>query len=156
MSFRLFGALVFAAVALATASLSGCSDVPRSRIHGVVKFQGKSLTDATIVFIASDNKTHLANLKADGSFEVSGVAQGLVKVSIQQAQPKVTPRPDPTSSGGGSKAGVVDEKARAIRPATPAAKDNGPRLPELYTDPEKSGLSLELKELDQEWSVDLK
>jgi hypothetical protein len=120
-----------------------------------VKFQGKPLTDATIVFIASDNRTHLANLKADGSFEVSGVAQGLVKVSIQQSLPKVAPRPDPTS-GGGSKAGVVDEKARATRPAPPAARDNGPRMPELYTDPEKSGLTLELKELDQEWSVDLK
>jgi hypothetical protein len=150
MCFRLF-----AVVVLATSAISGCNDVPRSRIHGVVKFQGKPLTNASIIFIASDNKTYLTSLKEDGSFELSGVAQGLVKVSIQQSLPKVAPRPDPTSSAG-SKAGVVDEKARATRPPAPAAKDNGPRLPELYTDPEKSGLSFELKELDQEWSVDLK
>jgi hypothetical protein len=150
MRFRLF-----AVVVLATAALSGCGDIPRSRIHGIVKYQGKPLTDATVIFIASDNKTHLVNLKADGSFVVSGVAQGLVKVSIQLALPKVAPRPDPTAHGG-SKAGVVDEKANARRPEPPSTSDDDTRLPEFYTDPEKSGLTLELKESDQEWSVDLK
>lgn len=147
---------VFAVAILVAAVLSGCNDVPRSRIHGIVKFQGKPLTDASVIFIASDNKTHIVNLKSDGSFDVSGVAQGLVKVSVQQALPKVAPRPDPSHSSG-SKAGVVDEKAKAVRPEPPVTtKDSGPRLPTLYTDPEKSGLSLELKELDQEWSIDLK
>jgi hypothetical protein len=150
MRFRLFAVAI-----LAVTALSGCNDVPRSNIHGIVKFQGKPLTDATVVFIASDNKTHLVNLKADGSFEVSGVAQGLVKVSIQQSLPKVAPRPAP-SANGGSKAGVAEAKDKAPRPAPSSTKESGPRLPEFYANAEKSGLSLELKEPDQEWSIDLK
>jgi len=146
----------FAVVVFTTAALSGCGGgVPRSRIHGIVKFQGVPLSDATIIFIASDNKTHLVNLKADGSYDVSGVAQGTVKVSIQQALPKVAPRPDP-SAGGGSKGGVVDEKAdrRRKEPSSPA-KDDIARLSTTYADPEASGLMFELKEADKEWSIDL-
>ena len=146
---------LFAAVVFTTAALSGCGgDVPRSRIHGIVKFQGVPLSDATIIFIASDNKTHLVNLKADGSYDVSGVAQGTVKVSIQQALPKVAPRPDP-SAGGGSKGGVVDEKADRRRKEPSPAKDDSARLSTTYTDPDASGLMFELKEADKEWSIDL-
>lgn len=149
MRYSLFTAAVVAAVAL-----SGCGDVPRSSIHGTVKFQGKPLTDATVIFIASDNKTHPVNLKADGSFQVSGVAQGSVKTSIQQALPRVAARPDPTFSGA-SKGGVVDEKASASRRGPPPSKNSGPRLPEKYADSERSGLGFDLKQPDQEWSVDL-
>ncbi|OWK41739.1 hypothetical protein [Fimbriiglobus ruber] len=83
MRFCLLAAAVFAA------ALSGCGDVPRSRVHGTVKFQGKPLTGATVIFIASDNKTYLTELKEDGSFAAAGVARGPVKVSIQQALPHV-------------------------------------------------------------------
>ena len=141
----------FAAAFLAATALTGCGDIPRGSIHGTVKYQGKPLTDSTVIFIAKDNQTHPAVLKADGSYEVHGVAQGLVKVSVQQAQPRVPAKAEP--GRGGSKAGVVDEKAAA--PA-PVARITGPRLPAQYTDPDKSGQTFELKEADQEWSVDLK
>ena len=143
----------FAAALAAAAVLTGCGAVPRGRIHGTVKFQGKPLADATVIFIAKDNQTHLADLSADGSYEVSGVALGPVKVSIQQAPPRVASKGDPTRPG--YKAPVHDEKAGREQPAaksTPA----GPRLPEEYANPDKSGLKFELTSPDQEWSIDLK
>lgn len=147
--------LKFAAALVAAVALAGCGDVPRGRIHGTVTYQGKPLTDATVIFIAKDNQTHLADLKADGSYEVTGVAYGPVKVSVQQAQARVASKADPTA-GGAAKSGVVDEKAGKAPPPPPQPKVSGPRLPALYTDPDKSGLTFELKEPDREWSADLK
>jgi hypothetical protein len=147
--------IFFAAMGFAVIALTGCGDMPRSSIHGTVTFRGKPLSRATVIFLAKDNKTHVAKLKPDGTFAVSGVAQGLVKVSIQQDQPEVASKAPPGAAS--QKTGVSDEKASA-RPTPPPSHVKGtiPRLPELYADPEKSGLSFELTEPDQEWSIDLK
>lgn len=150
---RLF---LFATALFTAALLSGCGDVPRSTIHGVVKYQGKPLSNATVIFIASDNRSHLANLHPDGSYTAAGVAQGLVKVSIQAALPHVASRPEPKLELG-SKAGVGESKDQARRTAPPPSiEGEASKLPALYTDPEKSGLSFELKQSDFEWSIDLK
>ncbi|MCE9567103.1 MAG: hypothetical protein K8U57_34300 [Planctomycetes bacterium] len=135
-------------------ALPGCADVPRGRITGTVKHQGKPLTDATVIFLASDNQTHPVDLKADGSFEVACVAFGQVKVSVQQGLPPVSPKGPPT--GGSSKLGVVDEKA-AKAPVSPGhVKATGPRLAANYANAEQSGLTFEMHQSNQEWSVDLR
>jgi hypothetical protein len=148
--------IVMFAVALAAAvALTGCSDLPRGRVHGTVKYRGKPLTDTTLIFIAADNQTHPVNLKADGSYEVNGVALGPVKVSVQQSLPRVQPKAEPSRFSNASK-GVVDEKAGWTPPPQTESKSSGPRLLDMYTNPDSSGLVFELKEADQEWSVDLK
>jgi hypothetical protein len=144
-----------AAALVAAVVLTGCGgDVPRGRVHGTIKHQGKPLKDATLIFVASDNKTHSAQLKPDGTFEVSGVAYGPVKASIQPLLPRsaVKADPDPKRPQTG-KAGVVDEKA-SFKP--PEDQPKAPHFLAQYTDAEKSGLTFELKQSDQEWSVDLK
>lgn len=146
--------IVSLAAALAAAAvLTGCGEVPRGRVHGTVTYQGKPIPEATVIFIAKDNQTHLVDLGADGSYEVSGVALGPVKVSVQQAPPRVASKADPTRPG--SKAAVADEKAGKELPATPP-KLSLSRLPADYADAEKSGLKFDLTAPDQEWSVDLK
>ena len=135
-------ALCAAAVTAALVA-SGCGDVPRSNIHGTVKYQGRPLASGMVIFLAKDNKTHLVDLNPDGTYQVTGVARGPVKVSIQQLQP----RPYPKSEQ------AADEKDQARRPSEP--KSIGPRIPASYADPEQSGLLFELREPDQEWSVDL-
>jgi hypothetical protein len=148
--------LLFAAAVLAAAVSSGCGDVSRGRIHGKVTWNGKPLTGATVIFIAKDNKTHPVKLKTDGSYEVNGVAYGPIKVSIQQDLPSVASKSEPRASSQAK--GVADEKAGKAPPSSPIAEksDYGPRLAASYTDAEKSGLTFEMKEPDQEWSVDLK
>lgn len=151
--------VIFAAAMAATAAaavLSGCGgDVPRGRIHGTVRFQEKPLSGATIIFLASDNKTHAVKLKPDGSYEANGVALGPVKISVQQDLPPVASKAEFSYS---SKAkGVEDEKAEKVSAAPVVqGKSEGPRLPSYYADADKSGLAFELNAADQEWSVDLK
>jgi hypothetical protein len=149
----------FALLAATTAAvvLAGCtSEVPRGRVHGTIKINGKPLTAATVIFIASDNKTHVVDLKSDGSYEVSGVAFGTVKVSIQPVVPKSAVKgefdPPPLSSAA---KGVTDEKAGKSPNPPPEPKGSStPRVPPQYA--EASALTFELKAADQEWSVDLK
>jgi hypothetical protein len=146
---------LFAATAVAAIALAGCGkDVPRGRVHGTIKYQGKPLTDATLILIASDNQTHSAHLTKDGTFEVTGVAYGQVKVSVQPLLPRSFVKADPVPGKAAANKNVVDEKASFTAPEQP--KTGSARLPAHYTDAEKSGLSFELKEPDQEWSVDLK
>ena len=142
---------MFAAAVLAAVALSGCGDVPRGRVHGTVQYQGKPLTGATVIFLASDNKTHPVKLKADGTYDVSGVALGPIKVSVQMV---ISPRSPPKSEiarlrfvPGQAKGNVVDEKAShapAPPPRMTEKADRGSRLSAQYADADRSGLSFEL------------
>ncbi len=142
---------------------AGCGDVPRSRVHGKVTYQGKPVAGVTAVFLASDNSTYPVDLKADGSYEVSGVPRGAVKVSLQQAEGR--PGAKSEVALGARKSGVSSEESKdnqkgASRMTEPSGNPiipvAGPRLPAVYTDPERSGLGFDLKDPDQAWSVDLK
>jgi hypothetical protein len=116
------------------------------------------MTAATVIFLASDNKTHVAKLRPDGTYEVGGVALGAIKVSVQQDLPAVAAKAEPRGSDSSSQEkGVKDEKAGRAPPAPVVVKgDRRGQLPAHYTDADRSGLIFELKEPDQEWSVDLK
>lgn len=151
--------MMLAATVLVAVASTGCGDVPRGRLHGTVKLRGKPLSHATVIFLAKDNKTHLAKLKPDGTFDVSGVALGPVKVSIQADLPAVNAKGPPGTRTPSSQAkGVTDEKASKAATTPPRTEklEPGVNLPSQYTDPEQSGLAFELNSADQEWSVDLK
>ena len=143
--------LVFAATVLAVVS-PGCGTGARGRLHGTVTWQGQPLTGATVIFLDKENHTHLAKLRAEGRYEVGGVALGPIKVSVQQDPPAVAAKGQQYSS---QSKGVVDEKASKA-PSPVAAAAGQKRLPELYADADRAGLGFELTGPDQEWSVDLK
>jgi hypothetical protein len=148
--------ILLVASVLSLPLLSGCgSDVPRGRIHGTIHYQGKPLNDATVIFIASDKKTHLATLKADGSYEVSGVAYGAIQVSLQHDAPRSSVKGEHDVPSSQSK-GVVDEKAGKAPVTRESNSPNRPTLPARYRDSAQSGLQFELSEPNKEWSVDLK
>lgn len=142
--------------AVVVALAAGCGDIPRSRLHGTVTVGGKPLTGATVIFVGSDSMTYLADLKPDGSYEVTGVPRGAVRVSVQKAPHRPPPRPNPSPAQAAAK-GVRDEKAEAP-PAPPPvpAGPTGPAVAAKYGDPNTSELTFELTQADQEWSVDLK
>jgi hypothetical protein len=151
--------LILAAATCAAVVFVGCKgEVPRGRVYGKITVQGKAVPGATVVFIASDNRTHPIDLKPDGSYEVTGVALGPVKVSVQPAAFRAAVKgefdpPPPTSAAKG----VKDEKAgKTSLDDAPKAEKTGSKVPAQYADAEKSGLTFELKSADQEWSVDLK
>lgn len=143
---------LFATAAFVLVALGGCGDAPRGRIHGTIKFQGKPLAGATVVFLAKDNRTYLADIKPDGSYAVDDVALGTVRVSIQPLPSRPVPKAEKPSRD--DKGDYGDEKASA-KPR-PEFKAIGPPIPAHFADPNTSGLTFELTQAVQEWSVDIK
>jgi hypothetical protein len=144
--------LMLTAVAVVLA-LSGCS-APKSRIHGKVTYQGKPAAGATVILLASDNRTYPADVRADGTYDLPAVPRGPIRVSIQAALPRVIPRPEP---GKGRDAfakaeASADDAGKAARLPPPIP---GIPIPAKYGDPDRSELSFELAEPDQERSFDL-
>lgn len=137
-------------------ALSGCGgDVPRGKLHGTVKYQGKPVAHGTLIFLGSDNQTYPADLGKDGRYTVDRIPFGSIKVAIQQSPARPAPKNDP---GAARAKGGMGETKDAARPAPPPdePKANWVVLPPQYQQAETSGLSFEMKAADQEWSVDLK
>ena len=144
---------------LLLAAAAGC-DAPRSRLHGTITHLGKPLAGAVVTFFGVDNMTYSATTGPDGAYAVERVPRGKVRVSVQVDAPRPRPRPDPVPGKGGANPAQAEDAAKAGRlpdppPPSKAAPAAG-ALPAKYGDPNTSGLAVELKDADQEWSVDLK
>lgn len=149
--------LCVAAVAVLALLAAGCGERPRSRVHGVVKYEGKPLAGGMLIFLTADNMTTVADIQPDGTYAVDGVARGSVKVSVQVPPPRPTPRPQPGAGGPPKDVAADDDKARRRggEEATPPPTV-GVQLAPKYADPVQSGLAFDLTEADFEYNVDLK
>jgi hypothetical protein len=131
---------------------TGCS-APRSHVHGTFQYRGKPLAKATIVFLAPDNSTYQARTRPDGSYEVNSVIRGHIVVAIQVDKPR--PFFDARTNANGRVDKDSEEKMGLF--GLPKTADRAlAGFPAHYGDPNKSGLSFDLTEPDQEYSVDLK
>ena len=144
-TFLLALALVFVAL--------GCG-APLSEIHGTVRHQGKPLASGTIILVASDNKTHPADIGKDGTYRVSGVARGPVRVSVivEGARPKPRPDPKPGDELGNKEARAEDDSKMGRKPVAPLAPS--PIAPK-YSEAKSSGLRFTATDAVQEYSPDL-
>jgi len=150
--------LVLLTVVLLLLGVGGCG-APRSKIHGTIHYNGQPLARGTIIFLAPDNQAYPARIRSDGSYQVASLPRGRILVGIQVEEPRVPPRPAPkedaTDELAAAKAREDDaNKQRHKKPNAPV--DPSVQFPSTYGDPTQSGLSLELKEADQEYSLDLK
>ncbi len=137
------------------ACFPGCGDGPRSRVHGKVTYLGNTVTGGTVIFLGKDNMTYVADIYPDGTYSVSGVPRGPVRVSVQQPPP----RPGAKSENAPRLVPKVDpegKNSKAVVTEIPEPKTSGPRVPAVYADGNQSGLSFEVKDPDQEYNIDLK
>lgn len=157
---RLVFALLFALLAI-----FGCSE-PKSRVHGKVLYKGKPVTGGTIVLVSPDNSTAQARIASDGSYEVPAASRGHILVAIQADRPRPAPRAQPSSKAVALKGqntfamerSKSDDRAKTVKASAPppAGNPSALGLPALYGDPNRSGLSIELVDSVQEFTVDLK
>lgn len=140
-----------------TLTLIGCGPA-RSNVSGTVRYKGKPLTSGTIIFLASDNKNHQADIGPDGKYKMTGVARGKVKVAVIVEPPRIAPRPDPVKTAdpvGGKEAKADDAKGMARLKEAVSNLPPSP-IPAHYGDAGKSGLEFDLQQPEQEYSPDLK
>jgi hypothetical protein len=115
--------------------LSGCSG--QGNISGTVKIGTQPVAGGTITFYDSRNGTVSSPIADDGSYSVSRVAVGPVKVSVAVPMPIAFS----ASSMPGSK------------PVRPTIKT--PAIPAKYQNPEESGLGFQVVKGSQVKDFDL-
>jgi hypothetical protein len=129
--------------------MTGCGDVKRSTVTGTIKFRGKPLKDAAVVFLASDNRTHALILDSEGKYKVDAVARGTIRVVVQpEPESAATSRPMTLRAS-------PEAKDSRLATETPPAIKKGPPIPVKYANADTSGLSFELLEPTQDWSIDI-
>jgi hypothetical protein len=136
LSFRYLLGLVTVAVMAVT----GCSGqgVKKMTVHGTVSYKGEPLHSGHLKFIGPGDASAGAVIHSDGTFTMTDVVPGEVKVCVVDT---------PLSSGGPT----VDGKKAPSEPKTPPLS-----LPEKYRDPEKSGLQYTITPDTKELAIDIK
>jgi hypothetical protein len=127
------GRLAAMGVVLALVAASGCGG-GTGDVSGVVKYKGQPLDGGQVQFKGANNKTAAADLKPDGTFRVSGVPTGTVKVAVSYVDPRVMEHFKNLS--GASREGKASPKG-------PVSQYD--KIPPKYGDFAASGLTIEVK-----------
>lgn len=123
---------------LAALAAAGCGN-NTTTVSGRVSYNGKPVVFGTVVMVGANGVPVNGPIQPDGSFTVSGVPVGTVKVSVNSPPPpganvKNTNR---GRDGEEEKRGGGDEK-----PASPEVIKNWFVLPDKFGDPNKSGVTV--------------
>lgn len=130
--------VVLAAVLSAVGCGGGTADVA-----GKVTHKGKPVVYGTVVLVGSDGLPKSGTIQPDGTFRVAGVATGTAKVAVSSPPPPGAGSPAKRPRGGRDE---EDERTPAAQPpAAPEVIRNWTALPEKYGDPDKSGLTAEVR-----------
>ena len=135
---------------LALTSL-GCGGV--GDVSGKVTYDGKAVTNGTVVVYASDGRPIHADIQKDGTYVAPAVATGEAKFTVHSPDPTV-PQQDLKKRGGGGDSERKPEDAKTTRPSV-GGKKWFP-IPEKYGDPLQSGLSLKVVRGNNPFDIDLK
>lgn len=136
MAVAAFPRLLMSCIAISASVLlflSGCGSHPH--VAGTVTYKDKNLTAGTVAFVGKDGKKHVAAILSDGSYKLIEPPVGQVKVGVEVRPIKL------------NIPGSTDKKGE---------KDPPSPIPERYADPNKSGLSTEIKEGSNTYDITLK
>jgi hypothetical protein len=110
-----------------------------TEVTGTVSFQGQPLKSGEVTFVDSDGTKSFSAISAKGEYRVKGVKRGKARISVvsKARVPAGLMKPGP-------------------RDPLPSAKEEPPIvIPERYTRPESSGLSVEIDSRKVRHDIDL-
>jgi hypothetical protein len=139
------GAVAALAVAVVV-NLAGCSS--KVNVSGKVTYNGKAVTSGSVSLIASDHIQYSGQIGTDGSYAISGVPSGTVKILVS------SPNPEGAGRGKGS-APKIGEGDLAAGGAGGAATGWFP-LPDKYADLAKTDLTGDVRGNPAVLNVELK
>src|SRR5438105_4929324 len=138
---------------------SGCSKPPAT-VSGMVSYKGKPLTSGSVSFFCEqDNLVINSKIDSDGNYKVVNVPPGRAKIAVVSAPDVKVPIGISMSSDsmGGPpgekyvgnpalKAGKTSSTAKTASTAKKKASEpKYVKIPDSYSDPEKSGLAYTVK-----------
>jgi hypothetical protein len=127
---------VLCGLVAALAVTAGCSDqgIKKVTVSGTVSHKGQPLTSGILQFVGPEGSYSAASIQSDGTYIITDVVPGEVKVGVQQAP-----------QGSGSSSGEQ----------TPAPKAAPVTLPDKYRNPETSEVKYSITEATSQLNIDL-
>ena len=145
--------LLWACLPLLAVGLLGCGGQAAGDVSGRVTFEGQPVVFGSVVIIGTDKQPRNGEIKPDGSFTVTGVPVGEAQVAVHS--PDVTALPDKMTLKGKMKEGKKGDVDVELNKVPQAVRDKWFPIPERYSDHEKSGLTLTIKEGANEFPLKL-
>ena len=136
--------------------VAGCSG--SGTVSGKVSCRGETLGGGTVLFVAPGQKSVSSPISADGSYTISAIPTGTVKIAVE------TKTAQPLDEDARSKGMPSLPKDAQLPPGAaenPIYKSLGTKpgkyvwIPDDYGDPEKSNLSLEVTGGNQHHDIEL-
>lgn len=135
---------VLLAVFLICLLAAGCGK-PKGSVSGRVTYKDKPLTAGYVTFTPENSHAVSGTIDSQGNYRVENIPVGMAKITV---------RADPGTS--------MDAFAKVNNPKDPKSMmsalmpKNIVKLPDQYNNPEKSGLTCEVKKGSQEHNIELK
>jgi hypothetical protein len=144
---RLWAGLLFLPLGLL---LSGCGSSSLATVSGKVSYKGQPLKGGVVsIFPEKGGGAQRASIEADGTYKISKVPVGPAKITVDTS----SLRPVPQKS-------LPGPYANAPKEALPKDLQGDPEhyvpIPDHYADPDKSGLTLDVKSGKNNHDIDLK
>jgi hypothetical protein len=131
---------------LLLATAAGCGGGKSATVRGKVSYQGKSLTMGNVILVSEDGQLSARGvIQPDGTYEIAQAPTGKVKVGVSNPPP-------PGAPGGQPLFGSLDDPE--TKQAVAMAAKYVPS-PDIYTDPQKSGLTREVPSSGGTIDIDL-
>ena len=132
-------------------TLSSCASAKRGDVHGKVSCGGRSVIYGSVVLIGSDGTPVIVRINSDGTYAVSGVTTGTVRVAVVSPDPD-RPRPSYTPLFG---------KRDPEAPPPPSIAPEVDRrkwfpLPKQYELVDTSGITITIHPGDNTFDIELK
>jgi hypothetical protein len=118
---------------------SGCGRTT-GELTGRVIFQDKHLQQGTVLVASSSGSVHSGVIQSDGTYMIPGIPVGPARIAVNCPDPREVK--------------VIPRKKEEKMPAADLSKWIA--IPEKFADPEKSGLSIEIKPGTNAFPIDLK
>jgi hypothetical protein len=140
-----------ALVVAVLAFTSGCGS--RTAVTGKVSYRGAPVSGGSVTLVASDGTAYAGTIQADGTYSISDVPTGSVRIGVAgPAKPGAGSRVGPS---GRADAGAIGRGKAPDAPAEETKAPPGPPVPDNYLDPRTSGLTGTVK-AGEPLNIDLK
>jgi hypothetical protein len=130
-----FAARLLGLAAVVVVVVSGCSDQGKKvTINGTISYRGQPVPSGILRFVGLEGAYSAAVIQPDGTFIITDVVPGEVKVGVMES-------PQGSGSSGGK--------------TSPAAKAPTFSLPGKYQNPESSGLTYTITSETRQLNIDI-
>ncbi len=145
--------------------LAGCG--ASGKVTGKVTYKGKPVPGGKVAFYGANNWTGTSEIEEDGSYSIAKVPSGTVKITVDTSSfrpaklPFNAPKmPNMQDTSKMPKPPDMPEEAKKNPMYNPQARAEREKryveIPKKYADPEKSGLTYDVKSGTQTHNIDLK